>query len=219
MYSLILDTSFDNTLVALAKEGRVIFSEVKFSPRDHSAFLFSTIDSLLQQAQILPKDLSFIAVGTGPGSYTGIRIGVTAAKTLSFALDIPVLGFCSLAAFLPFETGSFLALLDRKMGHYFAIRGEKTGDLLDYTVESRADGPAPTPDTFSFSFSEVDFAVVFSKQLTHFVQKTSHEHGSPKIGWLAPSPNLSPIAQRTYSLFAKGEFGKDNDLQPNYAIS
>ena len=68
---------------------------------------------------------SLIAVGTGPGSYTGIRVGAALAKALAYGWSIPLLGFCSLKAFAPLPV-----LVDARMGGFYALL-DKEPLLLD----------------------------------------------------------------------------------------
>lgn len=89
-----------------------------------SKILLPSIQALLQSCNLNLSKISYIAVGIGPGSYTGTRVGATVAKTLSFALNIPLIPFCSPLAFLPFHEGSFATVLPRKQGDLFLLKGE-----------------------------------------------------------------------------------------------
>jgi len=66
--------------------------------RLHSEQLNVVIADLLAEAKLNPGDLTDVAVGTGPGPFTGLRIGIAAARTMAFALDTPLYGVCSLDA-------------------------------------------------------------------------------------------------------------------------
>jgi len=85
-----------------------------------STGLFEALETYLPSQKI-----ETIRVGMGPGSYTGIRVGVVAAKGLAHALKIPLSGFTSLQAWIPKEEGSFAVLLDAKVGGFYGIKGEK----------------------------------------------------------------------------------------------
>ncbi|WP_457826661.1 tRNA (adenosine(37)-N6)-threonylcarbamoyltransferase complex dimerization subunit type 1 TsaB, partial [Staphylococcus aureus] len=65
---------------------------------NHSIQLMPTVKMLLEEANLTPKQLDAIIVAKGPGSYTGLRIGVTTAKTLAYTLNIPLYGVSSLQA-------------------------------------------------------------------------------------------------------------------------
>ncbi len=93
--------------------------------RSHSEQLHLFIERSLKEVQILPKDLDAVAVGKGPGSYTGLRIGVSTAKGLCYALDIPMISLNTLeimAHSVNIESGYLIPLLDaRRMEVYAAV--------------------------------------------------------------------------------------------------
>lgn len=97
-YMLALDTSTSNMTLALLREGVLVAEHHTEAVRNHSVQLLPHIQQLLSGAGIRPKDLGSVAVGQGPGSYTGVRIGVTAAKTFAWSLGIPLFGVSSLKA-------------------------------------------------------------------------------------------------------------------------
>ena len=88
-----------------------------------SKFLGKEVQDILQQHPSFHAD--FVAVGTGPGSYTGIRVGAAMAKALAFGWQVPLIGFCSLQAFTPSQMGPFAILLDARMGGIYCLAGER----------------------------------------------------------------------------------------------
>lgn len=96
---LCLETATKSCSVALAKDGELLhFKEEVSEKYSHSEQLTPFIDSLLQEQGIALTDLDAIAVSKGPGSYTGLRIGVSTAKGLCYALDKPLIGVSTLEA-------------------------------------------------------------------------------------------------------------------------
>ncbi len=95
----------------------------------HSRDLLGAIDRLVRQSGLSPGDLAAIAVGTGPGSYTGLRVGVCAARSLHYALGAELLGLCSFEA-LCFErlspTQRALVAIDARGGQFYAARYART---------------------------------------------------------------------------------------------
>lgn len=88
MSALLIDTSSENVFLAVSKNGKIVCQKTISDSRQLSKFLLPSIETLWQ-------DFDYITVGIGPGSYTGTRIGVIVAKSLSFALDAPLIGFSS----------------------------------------------------------------------------------------------------------------------------
>ncbi len=88
---LCIDTSTTHASVALSKDGILMGIKANQNQRDHASFLQPAIHSLLQEANQTLKDLNAIAVTSGPGSYTGLRVGFASAKGLAYALDLPLI--------------------------------------------------------------------------------------------------------------------------------
>ena len=92
-----LETATTNCSVCLAKEGEIIALRENNTPNySHAEQLHVFIQECLHEANYLPNDLDAIAVSKGPGSYTGLRIGVSAAKGLCFALDVQLISVATL---------------------------------------------------------------------------------------------------------------------------
>ena len=95
---LALDTSTATMSIAVLEGIRPLGKSSMTALRRHSVELVPRIQELVTSLNLAMTDLQGIAVGYGPGSYTGVRIGVTVAKTLAWSLQIPVLGVSSLEA-------------------------------------------------------------------------------------------------------------------------
>ncbi len=108
---LCIETATTNCSVALGKEGKLLALKEDYSNNySHAERLHLFIDEILKENGISPKDLSAIAVSKGPGSYTGLRIGVSAAKGLCFSLDLPLISVPTL--------NSLARQVDRNAGEY-----------------------------------------------------------------------------------------------------
>jgi tRNA threonylcarbamoyladenosine biosynthesis protein TsaB len=92
-----------------------------FKPPAHAAELLPAVGDVMERADVAFSELDAIAVGVGPGTFTGLRIGVATARALAKASDLPVRGVSSLAALAAGMTGlSRLALIDAKRGEVYA---------------------------------------------------------------------------------------------------
>ena len=125
MCKLIIDTSSEYCLLILAKQSSVLAHHFFLHENKLSCSLLPAISTLMQHSELTLKNLDSIAVGVGPGSYTGTRVGVTVAKSLAYGLNISVRGFCSLAAFLPNQEGEFISLLPAKSGNFYLLKGRR----------------------------------------------------------------------------------------------
>ena len=125
-YILNIETSTTNCSVSLSYEGEtLVLKEDNNINYSHAESLHIFIDEVLDSANIDKSQLDAIAVSKGPGSYTGLRIGVSAAKGLAFALDIPLISIDTLktlAMQLKIDSGYIIPMLDaRRQEVYSAI--------------------------------------------------------------------------------------------------
>jgi len=95
---LAFDTATPFVTVALEDEGRLLCERRSEQRMKHGEQLAPLIEAVLAEAGIVRQDLTAIAVGIGPGPFTGLRVGLVTARTLAFVLEIPVYGVCSLDA-------------------------------------------------------------------------------------------------------------------------
>lgn len=95
-YQLLIESSMPHCSVALSHEGRHLYSLRHSEVNSHSSNLHGFIDKLFAETGIHKSKLTSIAYSEGPGSYTGLRIGLSAAKGLAYGLDIPLVGIPTL---------------------------------------------------------------------------------------------------------------------------
>ncbi len=98
MKILAIDTSCKTAMAVITDNGKIISGIQIHDEKTHSVKLLPAIEYILSSASVQPNELDAIAVTNGPGSYTGLRIGVTTAKTYGYVLNIPVIGINSLEA-------------------------------------------------------------------------------------------------------------------------
>lgn len=125
-----IETATDTCSAALSENGKIIGLKETIGTRSHASVLAVFIDALLNEKKITVADLDAIAVSKGPGSYTGLRIGVATAKGLCYGADKPLISVNTLqsmaAAFVlnkkNKENCLFCPLIDaRRMEVYFAL--------------------------------------------------------------------------------------------------
>lgn len=121
-----LETATTNCSVSIAKDGQLIsMKEENSASYSHSEQLHKFIEQSLKEADLRIDNLDAVAVSKGPGSYTGLRIGVSAAKGLCYALDIPLISvetLRSMASSVSVTDGFIIPLLDaRRMEVYAAV--------------------------------------------------------------------------------------------------
>ena len=137
---LCLETSTTNCSVAIAVDGEIIaLQEDNNNKYSHAEKLHSFIDQVLAESGTLKSSLEAIAVSKGPGSYTGLRIGVSAAKGLCFAIDVPLIAIPTLEALAHqavTENGCIIPMLDaRRLEVYAAVFSSDNNQIRETKAE------------------------------------------------------------------------------------
>jgi len=91
-----IDTAIDNASVCISKDDQLINIAVNNNQKDHASWIQPAIKNIIALSGLSLNDLAAIAVSIGPGSYTGLRIGLSTAKGLCYALDIPLIAIGTL---------------------------------------------------------------------------------------------------------------------------
>jgi tRNA threonylcarbamoyladenosine biosynthesis protein TsaB len=146
---LALDTSTPAVTVAVADGDRVLAERSTVDARRHGELLAPSIRGVLEDAGLSRLDLTAVAVGVGPGPFTGLRVGLMTARTFGAVLELPVLGVCSLdvLAYAGVATGLdvFRVATDaRRKEVYWAAysAGNRVdGPHVDHPAEVAYDGP------------------------------------------------------------------------------
>ncbi|MDB9712670.1 tRNA (adenosine(37)-N6)-threonylcarbamoyltransferase complex dimerization subunit type 1 TsaB [Flavobacteriaceae bacterium] len=139
-YILNIETSTTNCSVSLFKGSKLVsFKQENDQNYSHSKRLHVFINNLLEDSKVSPKELSAISVSKGPGSYTGLRIGVSSAKGLCFALGIPLISVDTLDAFahqIEPSDGFIVPLIDaRRMEVYSSVYDNNFNKIRETKAE------------------------------------------------------------------------------------
>ena len=139
-YILNIETSTTNCSVSLSKEGEtLVLKEDNSKDYSHAERLHVYIDEVLKEAEMLLQDIDAIAVSKGPGSYTGLRIGVSTAKGLCFSVDKRLISISTLEALahqVKTNEGVIIPMLDaRRMEVYSAIFDNNFNSLREIQAQ------------------------------------------------------------------------------------
>ena len=131
MISMFIDTSLSDVSIALLKNGKLLSLIHDNIPGEHSIYVSKYIEDILKENNILPKDVNEIIVLNGPGSFTGIRIGVTIAKIFAYLLNIRIVTITSLKARVIGVKGDYLlSIIDAKHNNYYVGLYDKDYNML-----------------------------------------------------------------------------------------
>lgn len=133
MYTLFIDTHNELIKIILFKDGKIISDKEKMSNMQHSVYTMPMIDETLKEHNLKSTDLNEIVVVNGPGSFTGVRIGVTIAKTMAYLLNIPikVIDTLKMQALL-IDSDKKIVIEKEKNGKYLGIFAKDNNVIEQY---------------------------------------------------------------------------------------
>lgn len=138
MISLFIDTSTNTLTVGIIKNDKLL-DESTTSSSEHSKYTLVEIEKLLKKNNIPPTEVNKIMVINGPGSFTGVRIGVTIAKTYAWALNIKIIPISTLQAYALSISNFdyYIPLIDARRGYvYSSIYDHNYNEILRDTYIS-----------------------------------------------------------------------------------
>ena len=143
MILLLLETATPVCSVALARDGEIIAQRQSNEPNAHSSKLSVFVQEMFDQCGLTPKQLDAVCVSSGPGSYTGLRIGVSSAKGFCYALGVPLLSVPTLQGMAaqyyaqhPDFRGMVCPMIDaRRMECYTAVYASPTDELKTVSAD------------------------------------------------------------------------------------
>lgn len=139
---LAIETATSACSAALIHEGKMV-ERFEVGSNIHSKKLLSMVDSLFKEASISIKQLNAIAVGQGPGSFTGLRIGVGVGQGLAFSANLPMVAICPLQALAEqFNERKVLAGFDARMSEIYWAAFIKDADSARQSLSVNVTAPA-----------------------------------------------------------------------------
>lgn len=141
MKILALETSAKAVSAAVTEDGKVLCAGYQDTGLTHSRTLMPIVEHILKNTGLTMAEMDAVAVAAGPGSFTGIRIGVAAAKGLAFAADKPIAGVSTLAAMarnVAFSDGLIICAMDARRNQIYNALFEANAGTLTRLTDDRA---------------------------------------------------------------------------------
>lgn len=208
-----IDTAQEMATVSLSKEGILLGAHQNEIQKDHANFLHPAIKQLLVENQLEIKSLAAVAVTSGPGSYTGLRVGMAAAKGLCHALNIPLISICTLKTManavksIALEKNALICpMIDARRMEVFTA-------LFNLNMESML---TPTPmilEKQSFSSEMEQNCILFlGSGSAKFRNLIDHPHAffTEQNQW------IDSMCELAYNAFLNQEFSELASTTPNY---
>ncbi|ANI90215.1 tRNA N6-adenosine(37)-N6-threonylcarbamoyltransferase complex dimerization subunit TsaB [Arachidicoccus ginsenosidimutans] len=178
---LLIDTALENASIVLADTQHILAEEKNSEQKNHAAFVQTAIESISAKTQTSLKDIDAVAVSAGPGSYTGLRVGMASAKGLCFALNKPLILLNTLkimakstALQLNKQDALYAPMIDARRMEVFAA-------LYDFSLNE-------IEKTSAFILTEQNFSETF---LNHEKEIIFFGNGMDKWKAIAPQGNFS----------------------------
>ena len=218
---LCIETGTNVCSVALASQGKLLSLRESGQGRDHAKRLGVYVDEILKDNNIIPSQLSAVAVSKGPGSYTGLRIGVSLAKGLCYGLRIPLIGISSpeslarvarqdydagLIDIADIEQALLCPMID-------ARRMEVYAQIFDSHLSSVTQVGAYiiTPESFAPYIEGNGEFVVFGDGAMKCIETLP-----PKVKFAEVMPSARGLVEPAYRAFEAGQFEDTAYFEPHY---
>ena len=211
---LLIETATQVCSVGLSIDGKIISLKESHGQNVHSKVLNVFIDEIISTSEINIKDLNAVAVSMGPGSYTGLRIGVSSAKGLCYALDLPLIAIETLYSIAngtriktQDKNALFCPMIDaRRMEVYCAI--------FDRTLNKIKDTSAEIISKDSFQDVLKKHKVIFSGDGSVKCKEIIQHHNAIFIENIHPS--VTYMVEITENKFQQGKFEDLAYFEPFY---
>ncbi len=210
-----IETSSKNCSVSVSKNGQIIgLKEQSYDEYSHSKSLHVFIDEIFKEIELSPQKLSAVAISEGPGSYTGLRIGVSAAKGICIALNIPLIAIDTmqiLARKIECAEGYIISAMDARRDEIYYSVFKSNNCKIPIKV-GKTDCMIIKSDSFSnyFESSTVNFVGNCNEKIKGFLDHKNIIFSD----FMLPSANEMGII--SFSRFKKSEFENISDFQPKY---
>ena len=208
-----IETATTNCSVSIAENGKLLaLKEFNSANYSHAEQLHVFIDDVLKQAAKTNSNLDAIAVSKGPGSYTGLRIGVSAAKGLCFALDVPLISIPTLINLAhqikPEENEAIVSVLDaRRMEVYSAIFNSDFNQIKE--TEAKIIDEASYQEEIN-QFKKVHFIGPGAEKIKETLSNSNAEF------WTDAIPSAKEMCQLSYKEYIAGIFEDVAYFEPYY---
>lgn len=161
--TLIIDTSTERSIIIFAEGKEPLLTLPLPIGLRSSQYLFPSLQSGFLKLNWQVSNLKAIGVAVGPGSFTGVRVGVAAAKGLAFAHSIPMVALSSLSGFISPDDGAFISVIDAKIGGLYCLEQRRvgkeifeiSGPQLRKIEELHPDSLLVGPDLKKFNFKRM----------------------------------------------------------------
>lgn len=210
MITLLIDTATEYGVIALFDEDSILFKKVIPIGWNNSKILLKEIEDAFKMVNISAASLGCVAVGAGPGSYTGIRVGVVVAKTFAYVKKIPIVSFTSLDGFVPFEEGPFTSIIDAKISGAYVLFGVRANNRVIYTS-------IPAVRSLDSLYEDLKaHPILVSPKSSALKIKVETLYPNLGVKWVDTPPNIEQMVTVARESFKRGQFSHEGKVDILY---
>lgn len=216
MKILAIDTATRLCSVALTEDERLIAEILLYGQKNHSEKLLRIIDELCRNAQLSPQLVELIAVSVGPGSFTGLRVGISTAQGLAFSLEKKLIGISSLevlAAQVCMYQGLICPMLDARKKQIYTCLYNRS---IDGTLEKIIDDTVISPDAWAEQIMSPVVCTGSGASLYHNTLLAVLPKGSTFVPEYYSMPRASALALCAHNKYLKNENTPLDKIVPSY---
>lgn len=211
---LALDTATEACSVALLHNGKISTLD-EISPRSHTQRILPMVDELLTQANIQIKDVNYLVFGRGPGSFTGVRVGVSVAQGLAMGANLPVVAVSNLKAmaeeaYQKLGAENVIALIDARMNEVYFAQFSRNGDEWNKIVAEQVCSPEAAIQQFQL----IENTVVVGTGWAAYSQFS--EQNLPLVVSEITLPSSRHMLSIAQAEMAKGNVQSALEIEPVY---
>ncbi|MEO5963635.1 MAG: tRNA (adenosine(37)-N6)-threonylcarbamoyltransferase complex dimerization subunit type 1 TsaB [Thermomonas sp.] len=211
MKLLAIETATEACSIAVLVDGAVI-ERFEIAPRRHTELALPWAEALLAEAGIAKAQLDAIAVGRGPGAFTGVRLAIALAQGIALALDRPLLPVSTLAALAMQSSGErILAAIDARMGEIYVASFRREGDGVVATSDEIVIAPATyvPPDGMGWHGVGTGFAAADGALAARWQEELATVDSTAL-------PHAADVARLGALAYARGEAIAPERIEPAY---
>ena len=208
-YILNIHTATETAIINLTKDEEVLGTFINYDTRQHAALLHTAIRELLQTNNVDIKKLNAVGVSSGPGSYTGIRVGLATAKGLCYALDIPLITINSLelmalsaTKFVKDDNALYCPMIDARRMEVFAA-------VYNYALQELIPPSAMILD-------EKSFADILNLNKVYFSGSGNNKFKSVNAFFINDRISTESLTAISWKKFQRNDFENIPYAQPLY---
>ncbi len=212
---LIIDTALEQATVALGKDGKILVELVNKEANTHASFIQVAIARLLDLQKLTVNDIDAIGVTLGPGSYTGLRVGLASAKGIAYTIQKPIIGLSTLSALAK----TALKAIPKEIGQAFQVfsmidarRMEVFGAIYDPSCNLILPEQAIVLDEQKWDSLINQPTICIGNGLN----KTKSLNAQHKVYYLESSYSSTELLEMASSKFKTGQFEDLAYVGPNY---